>query len=84
MKPNKWVVTDVGLDMYLGQRIVNEEVESVEVRAHCLACAKVEILSRHGGYIDTRGWHKQGTCGAFMASFPQGDNQDANNERDSR
>jgi hypothetical protein len=62
----KWAVSSMGGDTFLGERIVDGKTESIEIRAHCLACAKAEILTRRGGEVDTRGWHNQGVCGSFL------------------
>jgi hypothetical protein len=48
------------------ERVVNGEREYHYFSAHCLACAKVEILMKYGGKVDLRGWQKQGGCGSFL------------------
>ena len=36
-----------------------------DVHAHCLQCAKAEVLMKYGGRVDLRGWHLT-TCGTFL------------------
>jgi len=67
LSPGKWSVSYIGCTQdYLAERIVNGGLELHEIRSHCLACAKADILSRYGGTVDLRGWHRQGFCGAFL------------------
>ncbi|RJR12445.1 hypothetical protein C4588_02085 [Candidatus Parcubacteria bacterium] len=67
LKYSKWRVIPTGLSgNYIAERYVDEKVEYYEIRAHCLACAKTEVLMKRGGKVDTRGWYLQGMCGAFM------------------
>jgi hypothetical protein len=67
----KWYVfQEAGIgDFYYAERIVDGEYEQVYLSAHCLACAKADVLAKHGGRVDLRGWHKQGACGAFMRAM---------------
>jgi hypothetical protein len=66
----KWSVS--GHDsFYMGERIVDGKSQVVYVSSHCLACAKTDILAKHGGQVDTRGWHKQGICGSFLMAMIQ-------------
>lgn len=65
----KWHVTPTGGHFYLAQRIVNGETETREYSSHCLACAKADILAKKGGEVDTRGWHRQGSCGLFLLAM---------------
>jgi hypothetical protein len=52
---------------YFAERRIEGRLEMREVTAHCLACAKVEILTRYGGKVDLRGWHMaKGSCGAHL------------------
>ena len=66
LSKDKWSVSYMGFQSYLAERIVDDKTEYHEVKAHCLACAKNEVLLEYGGEVDLRGWHKQGTCGAFL------------------
>jgi hypothetical protein len=59
----------MGLQHYLAERTVDGKYEKQELSAHCLACAKSEVLARYGGNVDLRGWNKQGTCGAFLRAM---------------
>jgi len=65
----KWRVYGMGLRHYVAERVVNDKPEFREMSAHCLACAKSDVLARYGGSVDLRGWHKQGICGAFLKSM---------------
>lgn len=76
LSEDKWAVFHTGGQMYLAERIINGEYEAHEIRGHCLACAKAELLARHGGQVDLRGWHKQGHCGAFLKAMQIGVNQE--------
>lgn len=65
----KWAVfsESPGGQSYYAERYVNGELEQRYVSAHCLACAKTEVLSRYGGQVDLRGWHMAASmCGAFL------------------
>jgi len=62
----RWQVGQMGSQHYLAERKVNGIIEWHEVSAHCLACAKNEILMEYGGKVDLRGWQKQGNCGFFL------------------
>jgi hypothetical protein len=44
-------------------------IEQKEVDAHCLACAKTEVMAETGIPADIRGWHMQGMCGSFLYSM---------------
>ena len=58
---------------YFAERRVGGRLESREVSAHCLACAKVEILTRYGGKVDLRGWHRaHDTCGFYLLAVQRG------------
>lgn len=43
-----------------------DDGEVRETGAHCLACAKVDIMMETGLPVDIRGWNKQGFCGTFL------------------
>lgn len=61
-----WQVSQMIGQHYIAERFVDGELEWHEITAHCLACAKNEILMEYGGKVDLRGWHKQGSCGFFL------------------
>ena len=63
---DKWAVGEMATQHYLAERIINGKTEWHELTAHCLACAKMEILTEYGGKVDLRGWHKQGSCGVYL------------------
>lgn len=63
---DKWRVSEMYPRFYIAERIVDGNLEHHELGAHCLACAKMEILVKYGGKVDNRGWHKQGDCGVFL------------------
>ena len=62
----KWSVADLGINSYYAERMVNGKSQTEYISAHCLACAKSDVLARFGGQVDTRGWHMQGSCGSFL------------------
>ena len=63
----KWAVFSTYGGHYEAERIIDGKREVRYVRAHCLACAKTEVLTRYGGRVDLRGlsWAKP-TCAAFV------------------
>jgi hypothetical protein len=64
-----WRVYSTGIDNdFYAERVANGHSEDYEkyLTAHCLACAKSEIMAETGELVDIRGWHKQGTCGSFL------------------
>ena len=69
---DKWSISHMGGQSYLAERIVNGNTESLNLHSHCLACAKSDIIAKRGGKVDTRGWHKQGTCGLFLLAMAGG------------
>ena len=75
-KRGTWVVTHSGGSQYLAERFVGNERESHYVSAHCLACAKTEVLTHYGGKVDLRGWHQaDGLCGDFLLATQQAVNE---------
>lgn len=63
---DKWYVYElVGLNSFEASRIVNGKQERWYGSAHCVQCAKTELLAEHGGRVDLRGWHLS-HCGAFL------------------
>jgi len=64
----KWFVTSTGWNSYLAERIVNEKYEKWEGSAHCLQCAKAEVLAKFGGIVDLRGSHLS-ICGSFLRAM---------------
>jgi len=73
----RWSVVGTGEDSYLAERLCDGKLQQVEVSAHCLACAKADILTQHGGEVDLRG-HSKGNCSAFLRAMAEED-QDATN-----
>jgi len=79
-----YVERECGSDRYFyGERIVDKEREHVDVSAHCLACAKTEVLLKYGGKVDIRGWHKQGICGTFLKAASIAGEEDIDVKSDS-
>lgn len=72
---SKWSIASSIGHSYTAERIVDGKSESKDFNSHCLACAKSDIMAKYGGEVDTRGWHKQGLCGAFLLAMVRG-NQD--------
>jgi hypothetical protein len=70
---DKWSVSaDVpGADFYTAQRVVDKKLETVYLKAHCLACAKTDLLAEHGGRVDLRGSHMS-LCGGFLLAMQKG------------
>jgi hypothetical protein len=62
----RWRVSKMAPRHYIAERVIDGKNEWFELTAHCLACAKHEVLIRRGGIVDLRGWHKQGSCGSFL------------------
>lgn len=65
---DKWYVSDMGGNFYLAERTIDGKSEQVEFSAHCLSCAKNDILAKRGGQVDLRGTHLT-ICGAFARSM---------------
>ena len=67
----KWAVTEDSPDCgyFTAQRTIDGKVETEYIHAHCLACAKADLLAEHGGRVDLRGWHKAGWCGSFLLAM---------------
>lgn len=54
---------------YYAERVIaGRSVETREMSAHCLACAKSELMANTGEKVDIRGWHKQ-QCGPFARAM---------------
>ncbi len=64
---NKWRVYVEGSKDYYAERTLPDGTQEVRLiaGAHCLACAKVDVLSRWGGRVDLRGHHTT-MCDAFL------------------
>ncbi len=61
----KWYVSSIG-----GQSYIAESYDGswqIGLSAHCLACAKSDILAKHGGRVDTRGHNN--ICGSFLKAM---------------
>lgn len=69
LKYENWYVSDVGLGSFMAERTVNGKREFEYLSAHCLACAKADILAQCGGKVDLRGWHRQGNCGVWLVAM---------------
>lgn len=61
----KWYVCRLDFNYYEAQRTVNGILETWYGNAHCLACAKSDLLAERGGQIDLRGSHMT-RCGGFL------------------
>ena len=62
-----WRVYEYYSGNFYAEFVENKQVtEYRELSACCMACAKTELMMQTGKPADTRGWHLQGTCGAFM------------------
>lgn len=66
---HKWAISDMGAGWFIAERIIDKNLQHHEIKAHCLACAKTDILAEYGGKVDLRGWHRQGLCGAFLLAM---------------
>jgi len=79
--PEKWSVVETTPGDYLAERIIDGKYEAHELRAHCLACAKTDVLAKYSGRVDLRGHHR-GLCGGFLWAMQQGvsEGQAAENE----
>lgn len=62
-----WRVYDAGFsNSFFAEKVVGgRAVEHKNLHAHCLACAKTELMFETGEKVDIRGWHKQ-QCGSFL------------------
>jgi len=49
--------------------VTDENNNYFTITSHCLACAKIEVLSKYGGKVDGRG-HKD-ICGVFLKAMQQ-------------
>jgi len=68
---HKWSIVDTGLGCYLAERIVDRKPESHELSAHCLACAKAEILLQYAGQVDYAAGISKATAGSFYWQWPR-------------
>lgn len=72
----KWHVTHLLLGgSYMAERRVPDpdrpgctKLETAYVDSHCLACAKSDVLAKHGGRVDLRGWMRT-PCGSFLKAM---------------
>lgn len=69
LRYEKWHISELFPQHFIAERIVNDLTEYYEIHAHCLACAKIDILTEHGGEVDMRGWHNQGICGLLLKAM---------------
>ena len=72
LNDDKWYVSSAHMGTehhFIAARSTPNGTQEIEFRAHCLACAKVEILSKYGGRVDLRGWQRQGSCGMFLVAM---------------
>lgn len=54
---------------YYAERVIDgRSIETKEMSAHCLACAKSDLMAQTGEKVDIRGWHKQ-KCGSFARAM---------------
>jgi hypothetical protein len=68
---DKWRVYDEGFNSFYAERTLPDgKQETHYFNAHCLACAKVEILAQYGGLVDLRGHHNN-ACGVFLLAMQQ-------------
>lgn len=75
--PDVWRVYHIGMSDYYAERTVDGKGEYQELNAHCLACAKTEVLQKYGGRVDLRGWHKaDGMCGPMLLVTQQAVSQE--------
>lgn len=77
---DRWHVGSTGGQSYIAERILDDNHETKYVNAHCLACAKSEVLARYGGKVDLRGWHRAGTCGFFLLAMQSGTDNEKEEE----
>lgn len=55
----KWHVSSFG---GMSEFYVDNGDRAFHTNAHCMCCALVEALSKHGGDVDLRGLHRYGMC----------------------
>ena len=65
-----WRVYDAGFSgSFFAERVIGgQAVETRNLSAHCLACAKSDLMAETGEKVDMRGWHKQ-KCGPFARAM---------------
>lgn len=65
-----WRVYDAGFSgSFYAERVIDgRAIETTNLSAHCLACAKSDIMAQTGEKVDMRGWHKQ-KCGPFARAM---------------
>ncbi|HEC65123.1 MAG TPA: hypothetical protein ENI23_07515 [bacterium] len=65
-----WRVYDAGFSgSFYAERVIDgQAIETKNLSAHCLACAKSDIMAETGEKVDMRGWHKQ-KCGPFAKAM---------------
>jgi hypothetical protein len=55
---------------YTAERNIRGEYESFSGSAHCLACAKSDVLQKRGSKVDTRGSTRT-LCGSYLLATLQ-------------
>ena len=76
--PNKWTVyLSADSETYFAEREIDGDIEFREVTAHCLACAKTEILEKYGGRVDLRGHND--ICGNHLKAVQIATQQEEDN-----
>lgn len=70
LSDDKWHIASLQFSDFLAERHIDGKTESHYLHSHCLQCAKSDVLSKYGGKVDLRGWHKS-PCGAFLRVMQQ-------------
>ena len=75
-----WRVYSQGFNNYYAEKISpdGKRIESRDdISAHCLTCAKTELMIETGEIADIRGWHQtKGMCGAMAKAIQTGNLQE--------
>ena len=68
-----WRVYSEGFNTYYAEKISpsGKMVEYIDsISAHCLTCAKTELMAKTGIVADIRGWHKaKSVCGGMAKAM---------------
>jgi hypothetical protein len=72
----RWCITT--REVYPGTRVAESSEGHTEYvsHAHCLACAYMRVILRHGGDCDLRGLHRYGECYGILALTVYGNRRD--------
>ena len=66
-KIRKWYVKKIP---YENTYYCEDGTQTVNISNQCCgACARLELISKHGGYVDLRGLYRYGICFSFLSAM---------------